>query len=81
MHTSKMAAIVGAIILHNCQGKSLYGLQWCNEAIIGTVMYGTASEDAYESALRSIDAMVVEIRPKEDTYIQGGCNSGCNNTT
>ena len=72
---------MGAIILHNYQSKSLYGLQWCNEAIMGTVMYGTASEDAYESGLRSIGAMVVEIWPKEDAYIQDGCNSGCNNTT
>ena len=28
------------------------------------VLYGTASEDAYESGLRSIGGMVVEIWPK-----------------
>ena len=76
-----MAAIVGAIILQNNQSKYWYGLQWCNEAVIATVLYGTASENAYESGLRSIGGMVVEIWPKEDRYIQGGSKGGCNNTT
>ena len=79
--TSKVVPKVDAIILQNNHSKALYGLQWCNEAIIATVLYGTASENAYDSALRSIGAMVVEIWPKEDRYIQGGSKGGCNNTT
>ena len=39
----------------------MYGIQWCNEAVIATVMHGTASEDADESGLRSIGGTVVEI--------------------
>ena len=41
--------------------------QWSNGAIIAAVLHATASEDADESALRSIGAMVVEIWPKADT--------------
>ena len=41
----------------------MYGFQWCNEGVIdiATVLYGTASENAYESGLKSIGGMVVEI--------------------
>ena len=70
--TSKVVPKVVAMIVHNNQSKPLYGFQWCKEAVIATVMHGTASEDADESGLRSIGGMVVEIWPKDDRYIQGG---------
>ena len=59
----------------------MYGIQWCNEAVIAIVSYGTASEDADESGWRSIGAMVVEIWPTEDTSKVGGSNNApCNHT-
>ena len=50
----KVAAIVRAIILHNYQSKSLYGLQWCNAAIIATAVHAGASNKAKTKAQAKI---------------------------